>query len=145
MGPAFARGPRATPAPSAIRCYRLREKAIVAMTSLAVTGTCVHGQTADDRATTHVTFLRPCTGHRRTRGCESHRKRGGPGDGIPVGNIQAILSTFTPLKTSSLDPLMPPSSGGLLMSTVAPKWALDLSTQHCAQGSHLHVPHQYST
>ncbi len=40
------------------------------------------------------------------------------------------------------------SPGGLLLSTLAPKWAastLTLCTEHCVPASHLHISHQNST
>ena len=57
--------------------------------------------------------------------------------------------TFTPSKSQiSLLFGMAPSPGGLLLSTLPPKWAaltLTQCTQHCVPVAHLHIPHQIVT
>ncbi len=73
----------------------------------------------------------------------------GPGERVPLEmsglgvnilprKFQAISTTFLPSKCQA----------SISWWYLLIKWAaltLKLSTQHCAQGSHLHIPHQNST
>ncbi len=62
--------------------------------------------------------------------------------------ISANFIHVYPLKKPYYSPVWrAPFPGGLLLSTLAPKWAaltLTLCAQHCVPVSHLHVPHQHS-
>ncbi len=80
-------------------------------------------------------------------GNESPLKMSVLGSGFSHENFINIY----PLKMPNFSPVWhapPPPPVVFLLSTLAPKWAaltLNLSTQHCAQVSHLHAPHKNST
>ncbi len=77
-----------------------------------------------------------------------------PGKGVPgfQNSAMKISGNFISvyhLKIQNFKPLWhAPSPGGLLLCTLAPKWAaltLNLCTWHCVQVSHLHVAYQNPT
>ncbi len=79
---------------------------------------------------------------------DSHWKWWARGSRFPHENFNQFHPCLLPQKAKFQSCLAEPPPGGLLLSTLAPKWAawkLNRCTQHCVLISHLHVPHQIFT